>query len=144
LIAVTTLAVSCIFMAALIMYNVESALFPNFFSALYWATITMTSVGYGDIAPTTVVGRLVSMGSSVIGIAIVALPTGIITAGFMKEILHPADKTAVREAVQEAVSQADIQQAVRYALEDLEEADAAPSESESADKLSVSSGENNS
>lgn len=117
LIAVTTLAVSFIFLAALIMYNVEPALFPNFFSALYWATITMTSVGYGDIAPSTFIGRIVSMFSSVVGIAIVALPTGIITAGFMKEILNPADKTAVREAVKEAVDETTVRAAVKEAVE---------------------------
>ncbi|MBR2677298.1 MAG: hypothetical protein IKE28_10355 [Solobacterium sp.] len=41
----------------------------------------MTTVGYGDIFPVTVIGRLVSMTSSLFGIAIVALPAGIITAG---------------------------------------------------------------
>lgn len=119
--AVSTLAVSVIFMSAIIMYNVEPALFPDFFSALYWATVTMTSVGYGDIAPVTPIGQLVSMASSVIGIAIIALPTGIITAGFMKEVLDPADKTtvreAVREAVEEAVEESTVKEAVREAVD---------------------------
>lgn len=117
LITVTTLAASFIFMAALIMYNVEPALFPNFFSALYWATITMTSVGYGDIAPNTVIGQLISIFSSILGIAIVALPTGIITAGFMREILNPADKATVREAVKEAVDETAVKEAVKEAVE---------------------------
>lgn len=81
----------------------------------------MTSVGYGDIAPVTPIGQLVSMASSVIGIAIIALPTGIITAGFMKEVLDPADKTtvreAVREAVEEAVEESTVKEAVREAVD---------------------------
>ena len=47
---------------------------------------TLTSVGYGDIYPTSEIGRIVSMTSSFMGIAIVALPTGIITAGYMREL----------------------------------------------------------
>lgn len=46
----------------------------------------MTTVGYGDIYPTSDIGRIVSMTSSFMGIAIVALPTGIITAGYMHEL----------------------------------------------------------
>ena len=104
-------------MSAIIMYNVEPALFPDFFSALYWATVTMTSVGYGDISPATTIGQLVAMASSFIGIAVIALPTGILTAGFMKEILHPADETTVREAVREAVEESAVKEAVREAMD---------------------------
>ena len=50
------------------------------------ALITLTTVGYGDIYPTSEIGRIVSMTSSFMGIAIVALPTGIITAGYMREL----------------------------------------------------------
>ena len=60
--------------------------FNSFFDAVYWATVSLTTVGYGDIDPTTVIGRTVAMISSVFGIAIVALPAGIITAGYMKAI----------------------------------------------------------
>ncbi|MGN1014693.1 MAG: ion transporter [Butyricicoccus sp.] len=88
LIALFSLAFSYIILSALIMFNVEPAAFPTFFSAIYWSTITLTSVGYGDIYPVTTAGQLVAMISSMIGLAIVALPTGIITAGFMKEVLH--------------------------------------------------------
>ncbi len=48
--------------------------------------ISLTTVGYGDIYPITTIGRIVTMVSSVLGIAIVALPAGIITAGYMHEI----------------------------------------------------------
>ena len=49
-------------------------------------TVSLTTVGYGDIYPITTIGRIVTMVSSIFGIAIVALPAGIITAGYMSEI----------------------------------------------------------
>ena len=67
-------------------FNVEPESFDNFFEAIYWATVSLTTVGYGDIYPVTSVGRVITMISSVFGIAVVALPAGIITAGYMKEL----------------------------------------------------------
>ena len=75
-----------IFVCALIIFNVEPDSFNTFFDAIYWATISLTTVGYGDIYPITTLGRIITMVSSFMGIAIVALPAGIITAGYMKEI----------------------------------------------------------
>lgn len=86
LIAVGTLALVYILISALIILNVEPDSFRNFFDAIYWATVSLTTMGYGDIYPITTIGRIVTMFSSVFGIAIVALPSGIITAGYMDEI----------------------------------------------------------
>lgn len=86
LIAVCVLAAVYILVAALVIYNVEPESFQTFFDAIYWATVSLTTVGYGDIYPVSTVGRIVAMFSSVFGIAIVALPSGIITAGYMSEI----------------------------------------------------------
>ena len=86
LIAVIYLAVGYILVCALIIFNVEPDSFNTFFDAVYWATISLTTVGYGDIYPITTLGRIITMFSSFMGIAIVALPAGIITAGYMKEI----------------------------------------------------------
>ena len=86
LIAVFNLALGYIIVSALIIFNVEPDAFNNFFDAVYWATISLTTVGYGDIYPVTTIGRLVAMVSSIFGIAIVALPAGIITAGYMEEV----------------------------------------------------------
>lgn len=58
----------------------------NIFDAFYWATISLTTVGYGDIYPVTTIGRIVTMISSVFGIAIIALPSGVITASYLDEI----------------------------------------------------------
>lgn len=86
LIIVGLLALGYIFISALIIFNVEPSTFPNFFDALYWATISLTTVGYGDIYVVSTTGKIITMISSFLGIAIVALPAGIITAGYMKEI----------------------------------------------------------
>ena len=86
LITVLYLAIGYIFVCALIIFNVEPDSFNTFFDAIYWATISLTIVGYGDIYPITTLGRIITMVSSFMGIAIVALPAGIITAGYMKEI----------------------------------------------------------
>ena len=86
LIAVCVLAFGYIIISALIIFNVEPDTFDTFFDALYWATVSLTTVGYGDIYPVSALGRIITMVSSMFGIAIVALPAGIITAGYMKEL----------------------------------------------------------
>ena len=84
--AVATMAGAYILVSALVIYNVEPESFETFFDAIYWATISLTTVGYGDIYPVTTIGRIVTMVSSAFGIAIIALPSGVITAGYLAEI----------------------------------------------------------
>ena len=84
--AVCILAAGYVLLCALVMFNVEPETFDNFFEAVYWATVSLTTIGYGDIYPISPFGRFVSMMSSFIGIAVVALPAGIITAGYTHEI----------------------------------------------------------
>lgn len=86
LMAVGTLAIVYVLVSALIVLNVEPNSFNNYFDAVYWATVSLTTVGYGDIYPVTTIGRFVTMLSSVFGVAIIALPSGIITAGYLNEI----------------------------------------------------------
>lgn len=86
LIAVAVLALGYIILSALIVFNVEPDSFETFFDALYWATVSLTTVGYGDIYPVSTLGRLVTMISSIFGIAVVALPAGIVTAGYITEV----------------------------------------------------------
>ena len=69
LLSVLVIAVFYVFLTALIMFNAEPhinpetgvATFETFFDALYWATVTLTTVGYGDLCPVTEIGRFVSM-----------------------------------------------------------------------------------
>ena len=94
LLTVVGFALFYIFVTALFMFNVEQSVnpktgelfFDDFFDALYWSTCTLTTVGYGDIYPISDIGRIVSMISALVGIAIIALPSGIITAGYMEEV----------------------------------------------------------
>jgi voltage-gated potassium channel len=93
LLTVLSLALFYIFITALIMFNAEEDinpetgkyLFETFFEAFYWAACTLTTVGYGDLYPISSIGRIISIISSMVGIAIIALPSGIITAGYMDE-----------------------------------------------------------
>lgn len=86
LLTVGMLALSYIFVTALIIFQVEPSTFDNFFQAIYWATVSLTTVGYGDIYPTSAIGQVISMISSFLGIAIVALPSGIIISGYQDEV----------------------------------------------------------
>ena len=69
-------------------------LFNEFFDAFYWSVCTLTTVGYGDIYPISDTGRVISIISSIVGIAIIALPSGIITAGYIEELKSRKDETA--------------------------------------------------
>lgn len=86
LFTVLVFALAYIFVTAIIGFQVEPNTFDSFFDALYWSTISLTTVGYGDIYAVSTFGRLITMISSLVGISVVALPAGIITAGYMKEI----------------------------------------------------------
>lgn len=74
--------------SSVFMYTIESPVqpevFQNGFSGLWWAVATFTTVGYGDIYPITVAGKILSMIMAILGIALVAVPTGIISSGFIE------------------------------------------------------------
>lgn len=85
--------VLCMFVmlfSAIVMYTVENPVqpeqFPNVIASLWWAICTLTTVGYGDVYPVTVVGRFFAAVISLVGIGIIAIPTGIIAAGFSSVI----------------------------------------------------------
>lgn len=82
--------------AAVLMYNIENAAQPNTFrnafDALWWAIATLTTIGYGDIYPITVGGKILSSVIAILGIGLIAVPTGIISAGFMETIESPEEK----------------------------------------------------
>jgi voltage-gated potassium channel len=64
-----------------LMYLIEGERhgFTNIPKSIYWAIVTMTTVGYGDIAPATVLGRFLASAVMIIGYGIIAVPTGIVT-----------------------------------------------------------------
>ena len=86
LVIVGMLALGYIFVSALIVFNVEPDTFNSFFEAIYWASIVLSTIGFGDIYCQTIAGQIITIVTSLMGIAIVALPAGIITAGYMDEL----------------------------------------------------------
>jgi voltage-gated potassium channel len=72
------------------MYIIEGRVQPNVFGTLpecmYWAIITLTTVGYGDKVPITDMGKLLAGMTAILGLGLFALPVGIIASGFMGEI----------------------------------------------------------
>lgn len=98
LLTVFWVAVLYILVTALIMFNVEeSVMFEDFFDALYWATTTLTTVGYGDIYPSTDIGRAISMFSAIFGVAVIALPSGVITASYLEELRESKEEAKSKE-----------------------------------------------
>lgn len=79
-----------IIIASCLMYFAEHDAQPDKFSSIpatmWWAVVTVTSIGYGDMVPISTLGKTLSGIISFMGLAIFALPAGIITAGFLEEI----------------------------------------------------------
>jgi voltage-gated potassium channel len=89
---VGVLAFGYILVSAMLIFSIEPETFPTFFDALYWATVSLTTVGYGDIYATSMAGKVITMISALFGIAVVALPAGIVTAGYMNELEQNRDE----------------------------------------------------
>lgn len=75
-------------------HDAQPEAFANAFSGLWWAVATLTTVGYGDIYPVTALGRVLGAVIAILGIGMVALPTGILSSGFMELISRQQDQDA--------------------------------------------------
>ena len=89
------IALICSFLiifSASAIYFLENDAQPEVFSSItasiWWATVSLATVGYGDIVPITVWGKVFASIISLIGIGVVAIPTGIISASFVTEIFN--------------------------------------------------------
>ncbi|MCR5848683.1 MAG: ion transporter [Lachnospiraceae bacterium] len=75
--------------ASMLMYGVEHdaqpEVFENALSGFWWSMATVFTIGYGDIYPVTLLGKLLALIISFLGVGIIAIPTGIISAGFVEE-----------------------------------------------------------
>lgn len=75
--------------ASLCMYSLEHEAQPeqfrNAFSGIWWSVSTLLTVGYGDIYPITTLGKMMATVISFLGVGMVAIPTGIISAGFVEQ-----------------------------------------------------------
>lgn len=78
--------------ASTFMYLAEQGVqpdkFPNALSGLWWAVVTITTVGYGDVYPITFAGKVLGAAVALLGVGLVAVPTGIISAGFTEESMR--------------------------------------------------------
>ncbi len=87
--------------ASIIMYNLEHTAqpdaFKNAFSGIWWAVSTLLTVGYGDIYPITPAGRFVGIILAFLGVGIVAVPTGIISAGFVEQYTKIKDLAGISD-----------------------------------------------
>ena len=88
--------------ASTLMYYMESKVqpdaFPNIIASLWWAVATLTTIGYGDVFPVTGLGRLLSGIIAVLGIGLVALPTAIISSGFVEALARDKAEAADKQA----------------------------------------------
>lgn len=90
--AVILLTAGYIFVTAMIMFQVEPGIFDNFLDAFYWATVSLSTAGYGDIVPLTAAGKLITTCSMLVGLLVIAIPAGIITAGYIEDYKdHPVE-----------------------------------------------------
>ena len=85
--------------ASSLMFFAENGAQPDKFSnipqAMWWSVITLTTVGYGDVFPVTVMGRLLASVIAIVGIGLFALPAGILGSGFVEEIRRSGDTIRV-------------------------------------------------
>ncbi|MDC0376667.1 ion transporter [Schleiferiaceae bacterium] len=69
----------------------QPEVFNNIGSSIWWAFATLTTVGYGDIYPVTVIGKLIASFVAIIGIGLIAIPTGLISATYVDILKRPKD-----------------------------------------------------
>lgn len=78
-------------------HNAQPDLFKNAFSGIWWSVSTLLTIGYGDIYPITVGGKILAIAISFLGVGMVAIPTGIISAGFVEQYTKINKLTLVEE-----------------------------------------------
>lgn len=90
LIITTVLIVILLIISSSLVYFVEHDAQPEVFSSIpasmWWGVVTLTTIGYGDTYPVTPLGKLLGAMVALLGICVFALPTGILSAGFIEEI----------------------------------------------------------
>lgn len=90
LILAAALALVLLIAGASALYWAEGTVQPDKFGsiprALWWAAVTLTTIGYGDVSPITPLGKMIAAFVAVAGIGLVAMPTGILAAGFSEAV----------------------------------------------------------
>ena len=113
--------------SSLCMYSVEHdaqpAVFRNAFSGIWWSMSTLLTVGYGDIYPITPLGRVMAICIANLGVGVVAIPTGIISAGFVEQYQRKSNLSSLKNEDIKEIAEVFVDK--RYAgmtVEDIEEA----------------------
>jgi len=108
-----------IFVASL-MYLLEHLAQPKIFadipSAMWWAVVTMTTLGYGDMVPVTPLGRMVGACTAIIGVGMIALPAGMLASGFSEQVRQRREEYL--ESVERALSEGRVGRRGRRKLEE--------------------------
>ena len=119
--ALVYLLMVSLFLSSTAVYLVESNIQPDAFGsipqAMWWSIVTLTTVGYGDTVPISSVGKIISAITAVMGVASIALVTGILGAGFTKRMEYK--KAALTEAIAVALEDGHISQKEAIELDSL-------------------------
>ncbi len=79
-------------------HDAQPEVFRNAFSGIWWSMSTLLTVGYGDIYPITTLGRLMAICIAYLGVGVVAIPTGIISAGFVEQYQRKSSISNIQDA----------------------------------------------
>jgi voltage-gated potassium channel len=104
------LSLQSILISWVLFYAVEHGKNPqvwDIFDGIWWAVITLTTIGYGDIYPITFLGRVLAMILALIGIGLVALPTGILTSGFIRALRSEKKISQLADTLEEEEEEQD-------------------------------------
>ena len=100
MLAVVSVVAALLVLASSLMFYLEHSAQPEKFSSIpatmWWSIITVTTVGYGDVAPVTPWGRLLAGVIALLGIGIFALPAGILGSGFMEQVAQRRSRPIIR------------------------------------------------
>ena len=97
--------------------NVQPEHFGSIPDAMWWTVVTLTTVGYGDIVPMTVAGKLVATLTALMGVCVVALLTGIVATGFTNQV--SMRRNQLEAEITSALSDGVISKDERKKIEDL-------------------------
>ena len=103
-------------------HNAQPDVFCNAFSGIWWSMSTLLTVGYGDIYPVTTLGRVMAICIAYLGVGVVAIPTGIISAGFVEQYQRKSNLSSLKNEDIKEIAEIFVDK--RYAgktVEDIEE-----------------------
>lgn len=104
------ISIQCLLISGVIFYALENGVNSNvnsIFDGIWWAVVTLTTIGYGDVYPITFGGRILAIILALIGIGLVALPTGILTSGFIRALRSEKKISQLADNIEEEEKEQD-------------------------------------